>query len=318
MSYLATTLKVLSDPTRLRILRMLSREELSVGELARVIAMSQSRVSNHLKVLRESAMLEERREGASVRVRLATGKGLPDELWTAIEPRLADLEECQDDLERLTRVLDERRQRTREYFDRVAQDWDVLGSDFRRGTARWRAVSQLVPRHVVAADLGCGTGYVTRALLQRMDRVICVDHSSKMLDEARKSLEAYADRVEFRPGELEELPLADEEVDAVFCNMVFHHVPDVVAALREIKRVLKPGGRMVVTDLLPHRESWMNEEMADLRLGLDPMEFARQAQKAGFQDVVAEDLNDCYVVKDPAGKTVDLAMFLVAGRRVQP
>jgi ArsR family transcriptional regulator len=311
---LTTTLKVLADPTRLRILGLLAREELSVGELARAVAMSQSRVSNHLKVLRECGMLEERREGASVLVRLARGSEVIDDLWGAIESRLESVEGRANDLERLERVLDERRRRSREFFDRVAPEWDLLGSEFKRGLARWRALSCLIPDELVVADVGCGTGYMARALVRVASRVICIDHSEAMLAQAKTRLARDAAKVDFRVGELDRLPLADGEVDAVFANLVLHHVPDVLAALREMRRALKAGGRLVVTDLLPHKEVWMTEAMADLRLGLDATELKSRVEKAGFVDVVADEIEDHYVVEGPAGQKAELPLLLIHAR----
>jgi len=313
-SALTTTLKVLADPTRLRILGLLAQEELSVGELARAVAMLQSRVSNHLKVLRECGMLEERREGASVLVRLARGTGVPDDLWSAIESRLESVDGRANDLKRLERVLDDRRERSREFFDRVAPEWDLLGSEFKRGLVRWRALSCLIPDGLVVADVGCGTGYMARALVRVADRVVCIDHSEAMLEQAKSRLAADLARVEFRVGELDRLPLADGEVDAVFANLVLHHVPDVLAALREMRRALKPGGRLVVTDLLPHKESWMTEAMADLRLGLDATELKSRVEKAGFVDARADEIEDAYVVEGPAGRKAELPLLLIHAR----
>jgi len=314
---LTTLLKVLADPTRLRILGLVAQEELSVGELARAVAMLQSRVSNHLKVLRECGMLEERREGASVLVRLARGDGVPEDLWAAIESRLAAIDGRANDLRRLGVLLDERRKKSREFFDRVAPEWDLVGSEFKRGLARWRAVGSLVPHGLVVADVGCGTGYMARALVRVAARVICIDHSSAMLEQARARLAEPADqagRVEFRVGEVDRLPLADGEVDAVFASLVLHHVPDVLAALREMRRALKPGGRLVITDLLPHKEAWMTEAMADLRLGLDATELKSRVEKAGFDDAVVDLIEDAYVVEGPAGRKAELPLFLIHAR----
>jgi len=311
---LANLLKVLADPTRLRILALLAREELSVGELARAVAMLQSRVSNHLKVLRECGMLEERREGSSVLVRFSRGQGIPDDLWGAVECRLGSIDGSGNDLKRLAQVLELRRKRSREYFDRVAPEWDVAGHAFKRGLARWRALSCLIPRGLVVADVGCGTGYMARALVRVAERVICVDHSAAMLEQAKARLAAHAERVEFRQGELDRLPLRDGEVDAVFASLVLHHVPDLFAALRESRRVLAPGGLFVVTDLLPHNESWMTEAMADLRLGLDATELRSRLEKAGFVDVVVDEVEDSYVVDRPEGRKVELPLLLIHAR----
>lgn len=318
---LTTLLKVLADPTRLRLLGLLAREELSVGELARAVAMSQSRVSNHLKVLRESRLLAERREGAHVHVQLARGAALPEDLWSAIEQRLAGIDGRADDLARLDDVLEERRRRSRAYFDRVAPEWDVVGSAFARGAARWRALACLVPDELVVADVGCGTGSMTRLLARSAARVVAIDHSDAMLARAQANLTEHAPdraaRVEFRRGELDRLPLADGEVGAIFASLVLHHVPDLFAALREMRRALAPGGRLVVTDLLPHKEAWMAEAMADARLGLDATDLKSRAEKAGFSAVEVEPADDAYVVEAPGGRRVELPLFLLHARVAQ-
>lgn len=313
-THLTALLKILSDPTRLRLLGLLAREELQVGELARAVAMSPSRVGNHLKVLREARLLDERREGAHVRVRLARGGALPDDLWGAIEGRLATVEGSADDLARLAEVLDERRRKSRAFFDRVAPEWDVVGSAFQHGLLRWRALACLVERGLVVADVGCGTGYLARVLVRFADKVIAIDHSAAMLARARENLAAAGDRVELRQGELDRLPLQDGEVDAIFASLVLHHVPDVLGALREMRRALKPGGRLVVADLLPHKEAWMSETMADLKLGLDAIELKSRAEKVGFVDVEADRIDDAYVVEGPGGRRAELPMFLLNAR----
>ncbi len=311
---LTTILKVLADPTRLRLLGLLAREELSVTELARAVAMSQSRVSNHLKLLREHQLLDERREGAYVLVRLARGPALPEDLWAAIETRLSAVEGRADDLARLEKVLDDRRKRSRAFFDRAAAEWDVVGSEFQRGLVRWQALACLVDRDLVVADVGCGTGYIARALVRVAERVICIDHSAAMLEQARANLASQNAHVELRQGELDHLPLADGEVDAVFASLVLHHVPDVVAALREMRRALKPGGRLIITDLLPHKETWMSDTMADLRLGFDATDLKSRVEKAGFVAVEIEGVEDAYVVDGPGGKKTELPLFLIHAR----
>jgi ArsR family transcriptional regulator len=314
---LQSLLKLLADPTRLRLLGLLAQEELQVGELARAVAMSQSRVSNHLKVLRESGLLEERREGAHVLVRLARDGALPDDLWTAIEARLHLVEGRADDLTRLAQVQDDRRRRSRAFFDRVAPEWDAVGSSFAHGLVRWRALQSLVEPELVVADVGCGTGYLSRVLVRVAERVIAIDHSQAMLARAREDLVSpagAAPRIEFRQGELDRLPLADGEVDAVFASLVLHHVPDLLAALREMRRALRPGGRLVLIDLLPHKEAWMAESFADLKPGLDPVDLRSRVEKAGFTEAAIEAIEDRHVVMGPAGKRAELPLFLLEAR----
>jgi ArsR family transcriptional regulator len=307
-------LRVLGDPTRLRILALLAQAELAVGELARALGMSQSRVSNHLKILRESDLLEERREGSFSFCRLHVPEGAPGDLWRALSPGLEALEERQADNRRLAAVLADRAD-SRSFFDRIAGDWDLIGSDFARGTGRLEALSCLVPSELVVADVGCGTGFLARALARRAARVICIDTSVAMLDKARENLRDVLAALEFRPGAMEALPLRDGEVDAAFAHMVLHHLADVATGLREMARGVKPGGQVVCVELLPHHESWMHETMADTRLGLDPAALHNDFRAAGLADVEREMLDDAYVVEHPSGRKISLPLFLMRGRR---
>jgi ubiquinone/menaquinone biosynthesis C-methylase UbiE/DNA-binding transcriptional ArsR family regulator len=310
-------LRVLGDPTRLRILALLAQAELAVGELARALGMSQSRVSNHLKILRDADLLVERRAGSFSYCRLNVPTGAPGDLWRALSPGLEALDERKADNRRLAAVLADRAD-SRSFFDRIAGDWDLIGSDFARGTGRLEAISCLAPRGLVVADVGCGTGYLSRALARRVARVICVDTSAAMLDKARENLRGVPAALEFRPGSMEQLPLADGEVDAAFAHMVLHHLTDMAAGLREMVRVVRPGGEVVCVELLPHHESWMHDSMADTRLGVDPAALAADFRSAGLPDPEHEILDDAYLVEHPSGRKISLPLFLMRGRRAAP
>ncbi len=307
-------LKSLSDPTRLRILTLLCDAELSVSELARAMAMSQPRISNHIKLLRDAGMLVERREGSFLYLLPSLGDGLPEDLWNALRQRVEELRERAADESRLRRVLQSRRNKSREFFDRVAKDWDQIGQGFARGVALHQALHALTPPGLVVADVGCGTGSMARALVRVAHKVICIDHSRAMLEEARKRLEPFLDRVEFRPGEVDRLPLEDQEVDAVFASMVMHHVPDLKLVLREFRRALKSGGTLVIIDLLPHEEEWLTEHLADLRMGLDPNALRDLAVKAGFDPVEIDRVDDSYVVEADGNRRAELPVFVLSGR----
>lgn len=332
-------LKVLADPTRLRALALLASDELSVGELSRALAMAQSRVSNHLRILREHDLLLERRAGTSTFLRAAFMSAGPEapalRLWHAVFPDLDEIPEHESDRLRLQSVLAERHSDDREFFDRMAGDWDKVGSLFQSGEARQRAAVHLLPAGLVLADLGCGTGYVARALTGLCDRLICVDRSEGMLAEAERRM-APARRagtsVEFKRGELDALPLADSELDGAVAAMVLHHLPELNPALREMHRVIKPGGTLSIIELMPHRESWMHAELGDRHLGLDPTEVQSALQRAGFDDVRVEPLEDryCPTPGDPTpnnggssgtverdrgnSAAVSLPLYLVRGR----
>ena len=309
-----SSLRVLGDPTRLRLLALLAQAELSVGEIARALAMGQSRISNHLKILREADLIAERHEGPYTFCRLVLPEGPAGDLWRALEPSLADLEAREADDRRLAQVLADRGD-SRAFFDRIAGDWDLIGSDFARGTGRVEMLGALVPPSLVVADVGCGTGYLARALARRVARVICIDTSAAMLDQAREKLADLDGRVEYRLGAVETLPLTDGEVDAACAHMVLHHLHDPRRGLAEMTRVVRPGGTVACVELLPHNEAWMHAAMADTRLGLDPHQLAADFRAAGLADVAHELLDDAYVVEHPGGRRVTLPLFLIRGRR---
>lgn len=322
-------LRLLGDGTRLRILALLERQELSVGELSRALGLAQSRVSNHLRVLREADLLLERRVGpASFLAFAPEGPRAPDSdallvarLWPALRTELSGSREHAQDLERLGAVLAERRTRSAEFFDRVAGQWDTIGTDFATGQARQRLIAGLLPPGWVVGDLGCGTGYLARALVGLAGRIVCVDRSEGMLEEARRQLEPLPPGValELRRGELDALPIADRELDAALCGMVLHHLADRRPFLSEARRALRPGGTLCVLELFPHREEWLHEAQGDLHLGLDPRVVTDDLARAGFEDLRLETLEDRYRPRpsadEPDRPRADLALYLVRGRR---
>ncbi len=316
-------LKVLSDPVRLRILALLEREELSVGELARALDLAQSRVSNHLRVLREGDWLLERRMGTSTLLRSVTaqeepaGDGLGARLWATLRQELATLSGHEADLSRLTEVLAERRQQSTEFFDAVAGEWEKRGALFENGQARQRAVASLLDSGLVLADLGCGTGYMARALGSFAGRLICIDPSPGMLQEAQGRLKNLPEstEVEFRLGDFDRLPLESDELDGAVSGMVLHHLEQPDPALREMFRVIRPGGRAVVLELAPHKEHWMHKELGDRHLGLEASDVLEAMRRAGFEDLHIDPLEDRYCPTNSAEtKPVSLPLYIVRGR----
>ena len=324
-------LKLLSDGTRLRILGLIEREELSVGELSRALEMAQSRVSNHLRLLRENGLLAERHAGTSVYLRLApfqgsnghgsNGSGFAGRLWSTLRAELDSLPEHAADLVRLEAVLAERRGSGEEFFDRLSGDWDKIAVHFETGQARERAVSHLLPSEFTVADLGCGTGYMAAARLGRCARLICVDSSQGMLEQAQQRLGRAPrhTRVEFRRGRLDQLPIEDGELDGVVAGMVLHHLPELDRPLEEMARALRPGGTAVVLELAPHREAWMRAEMGDRHLGLESADVVAAFRRAGFEDVAVDPVRDRYRprrAEDQEGEpTAALSLYVVRGRR---
>ena len=313
LNLLYVALKLLADPTRLRLVALLSAEELAVQELESITDLGQSRISNHLSLLKRSGLVLERREGTWSFHRLAplssVGPLTPELFAGAIEPFVAS-DVGRSDAQALERIREQRREHSRRRHDELATSWSRLGQEFELGTLRAEATAAVVPAGLVVVDLGCGAGYLTSYLLGRGFSVIAVDHSRAMLDQAREHLSGA---VEFRRGELDRLPLQDREADAAVANLVWHHLADMDRVAVEVFRVLRPGGRLAITDLLPHDEDWMRQQMGDHRLGLPPGQVIACLARAGFKNLAWERVKDRYLVRGP--QKASLPLFLVHGMR---
>ncbi len=297
-------LRLLADPTRLRILSALTPEELAVNEIADALDMGQPRVSNHLRLLREAGALKGRREGSWTFYRNALPER-PDRkpLWQAVETAVRGDPAFAADAERRRAVLERRRARSRAHFAASP----VGGASFSLGCLREEALGALAPEGWTVVDAGCGDGYLTELLAARFANVIAVDHAPERLAAARERLKGRP--VDFRLGEVDALPVAAASVDAVFLGLVLHHVPELAPALREARRVLRPGGRLVVLDIAPHAEESLREKLGDLRLGLDPDRLMAELSGAGFANVRRLPVRD----KLKAGPRRNLDLILVTG-----
>jgi SAM-dependent methyltransferase len=299
--------KTLADPTRLRILALLEREELAVQELMEVLGMAQSRVSRHLGILRDAAVVRDRRDGTFVLYQLALPASGP---WRAAwEVAARDLRRdpaSERDQAALARVVEARSSRSRSFFDAVGPEWDALRKVWSDDLLRARAVGRLVPEGLRAVDVGTGTGVLAQELSRLGVRVVAVDRSSRMLDAARARIDAAgATNIELRAGDASALPLADGEVDAAFAHMVLQYLPAPGEALREMARVVRPGGRVVVADFSRHERAWMREELGVLRLGFDEEEVAGFFRAAGLDDFRFEE-------QPPAARGADLPATFIA------
>jgi ArsR family transcriptional regulator len=276
--------KTFSDPTRVRILALLEREELAVQELMDVLGMAQSRVSRHLAILREAGLVDDRRDGTYVFYRfVAPGPGPWQDAWALVSRTLQRDPTGERDLAALSQVMDARAARTRSFFDSVGPEWDALRKVFNDDALRARAIARLVTPGLRVADVGTGTGILAAELARLGLRVIAVDNSARMLDAARAKLaaEAGAD-VELRRGEASVLPLADGEVDAALAHMVLHYLPSPADAVREMARVVAPGGSVVLVDFVRHAHEWMRQELGVAWLGFEPDEIAGWCAEAGL------------------------------------
>jgi ArsR family transcriptional regulator len=277
-------LAAMGDLARWRVLALLEREELGVGEVARTLQVPQSTASRHLKALLDGGWVARRSEGPSGLYRLA-GAAMPEEarmLWELARPALERHPEASQDLKRLASVMADRKMDSRSFFGRLGGEW----SEVRRGLFGDRvtalALLDLLDPEWTVADLGCGTGEASQLLAPSVRRVIAIDRERSMLEAARKRL-AGASNVEFREGALESLPLRDGEADAAVIMLVLHHVPDPAAVLREAVRGVRPGGGTLVVDLVPHDRRAYAASMGHLHMGFSKSELEQMARSAGVQ-----------------------------------
>ncbi|HLE85344.1 MAG TPA: metalloregulator ArsR/SmtB family transcription factor [Thermoanaerobaculia bacterium] len=277
-------LNVLADATRGRLLLVLEGQELTVSELCSVLQMPQSTVSRHLKVLVDDGWLEVRPEGTS-RFYLLEGDRLDKsrrKLWRAVRGELADLPAATQDAQRLASVLAARASGSREFFRASAGEWDRLRRELFGRQAGPAALLGLLDPELVVGDLGCGTGAVSAALAPFVAKVVAVDGSPAMLAAARERLAGSA-TVELRAGELEELPVADGELDAAVLHLVLHHLAEPGRALAEVGRALRPGGRLLVVDMSPHERQEYRQELGHVWLGIDRRQLGRWCEAAGLE-----------------------------------
>lgn len=273
----------LADPTRARLLLALERRELAVSELCSALALPQSTVSRHLKVLGDGGWVEARREGTSRHYSLAPERLAPAalRLWKLVKEEVAATAPAAADAERLRRVLAERRARSQEFFASAAGRWDRLRRELFGLQSELPLLLGLLDETWTVGDLGCGTGRATELLAPFVGRVVAVDHSGAMLDEARRRVEG-SPNVELRQGEIENLPLEDGELDAALLVLVLHHLADPAEALAEVGRVLAPGGRLLLVDLAPHDRQEFREEMGHVWLGFEQEQLSSWLAQAGF------------------------------------
>jgi ubiquinone/menaquinone biosynthesis C-methylase UbiE len=201
------------------------------------------------------------------------------------------------------------------YFEEIGAAWDQLRSGFFSDEVRERAVSVAeVSEKSLAADLGAGTGFITEALLAKGARVIAVDQSPAMLDALRAKF-PLPERVETRVGTADALPLNTASVDYVFANMYLHHVDDPPSAIAEMMRILRPGGRAVVTDLDTHDFEFLRTEQHDRWLGFDRADIERWFRDAGLQNVSVDCVGENCCSESPDGTAAAISIFLASGTK---
>ncbi|RJP29372.1 MAG: methyltransferase domain-containing protein [Candidatus Omnitrophota bacterium] len=278
--------KALSDETRLRILWLLDTHELSVNDMVEILGSTQSRVSRHLTVLKEADFLDSRREGTWIYYRKAEKEKMTPEIeqaWNLLHEWAIDREEANLDREKVREVLQNKRNRSRTFFGKHASRWDAIRATLCSELVTLQALEALIPPDLTVVDVGTGTGQLLLPLAKVVQKVIGIDHSPQMLKLAKQNAQKLAIRnVEFRLGEIDELPLHDAEVDAAFACLVLHHAPDPAKAIQELARVVKPRGCVIIVDLQKHADEWMRDELADLWLGFEKNDMQRWFTNAGL------------------------------------
>ena len=305
---LTDRLAALAEPIRLRMCRLLELQELSVGEVAKVVQLPQSTVSRHLKVLTGGGWTQKRSEGTATMYRLLLDD-LPDEaraLWVTVRAQMAADPHAEDDGRRLKAVLAERRPDSLAFFGRVAGEWtrlrrELFGSEF---TAR--ALLALLPSEWRVADFGCGTGDAAEMLAPYVREMVLIDQSEPMLKAARECLREH-ENVRYLRARAQSTGLEDGSVDAATCLLVLHHLEEPGEVVREMARVVRPGGKVLLVDTVEHDRSIYRHTMGHVHLGFSPERVSGFLREAGL-----ERPSVLILPSDPEGRGPDLLVAVAS------
>jgi ArsR family transcriptional regulator len=265
---------------------VLERHELTVSELCTILQLPQSTVSRHLKTLTDAGWLVSRRDGTSRYYTLALDElsQATRRLWLLLRDQVSATTGADQDARRLKGVLARRQTTSQEFFASAAGRWDRLREELFGRASYLQALLGLLDDRWIVGDLGCGTGQTAAALAPFVAKVLAVDRSGDMLQAARRRLRD-AHNVEVRRGDLEALPIEDASLDAATLLLVLHHLPDPGAVMAEARRVLKPGGRLLICDMLPHDREEYRQQMGHVWLGFGEDHMRRLFAGAGFENV---------------------------------
>jgi len=313
----------LGDPTRTRTLLLLDGHELTVTELCGIMQLPQSTVSRHLKALADGGWITSRAEGTSNLYTMSrppsnAGRGRVDardavepaarRLWQLVREQIATGPAAAQDHRRLQAAIAARRTKSQEFFSSSAGQWDRLRDEQFGDRFHLSALAAFADPAWTVGDLGCGTGQVSAAVAPFVTRVIAVDGSTAMLQAAKKRLHGIGN-VELRRGELEALPIDAATLDAATLMLVLHHVPEPERAIGDVARVVKPGGRVLVVDMLPHDRESYRQQMGHVWLGFGEAQVQALLTGGGFTDVRIVGLPPDRRAKGPA-------LFAATARRL--
>ena len=283
MASIVKSLRLLADPTRLRLLLLLQQEELSVVEIQEILGMGQSRISASLGMLRRQGLVLDRRVGKNIYYAAVPTAMAP--LRGAVAAAVAELAEGERDRQALQLVLNKRRDRAADYFDKLAGKFGRTYVPGRSWQALAHGLLRLMPPMIIA-DMGAGEGTLSQLLARTAKKVIAIDNSQKMVEYgARIAKENGYANLEYRLGDLEEPPIDSESVDVVLFSQALHHAARPQRAVESAFRILKPGGRILVLDLASHTYEQAKELYAHVWLGFSGVELHAMLEKAGFGDL---------------------------------
>lgn len=277
-------LSVLAEPTRSRILLVLDRNEMTVTELCIVLQLPQSTVSRHLKLLADDGWLVARGDGTSRFYKMVANR-LDDatkDLWMLVRAQMATAPSASEDQRRADRVMQKRRLLAVQFFRGSSNIWDTMRADMIGVRSDLLALLDLLDDTWVVGDLGCGTGQLSEAVAPCVARVIGVDESGPMLNAARERLKDH-ENVELREGTIESLPIDDATLDVALLFLVAHFITDPSKVMTEIRRVLKPGGKLLIVDLMSHDRVEYVVQLGHVWQGFDGEQVKEWLMDAGFE-----------------------------------
>ena len=281
MSSILKSLKLLSDPTRIRILLLLADESLNVAELQEILGMGQSRISTQLSQLRQEGLVTSSRSGKNNVYTMSAS----DALMLVARQAADEIPEVAADTQTLAHILRKRRDSARAYFDTLA---GKFGRSYVPGRS-WKSLAEAMLKilnYKVVADMGAGEGTLAQLLAPRAEKVIAIDNSPKMVEFGQILAKEHGlNNLEYRLGDIEEPPIDDATVDLTIFSQALHHAEHPERAIASAYRILAPGGTLVILDLLQHSFDQARDLYADTWLGFSEVELFKMMEKAGFKNI---------------------------------
>lgn len=276
-------LKAIADETRLRMIRLLHKEELNVQEICEILQMPQPRVSRHLATLKQVNLVSDRRDGTRMYYSLSSLDSDMLVLKSYIESICS---QGHSDLERLSLIVAKRAEISLEFASDMAEHWDEISADLHSPLASMFSIAALTPRGLTVADLGSGTGIMLPLLSKFASKVYSVDHSEQMIDMAKKRCDQLGiQNVEYICSDLNDVSGKVIDSDALLLHFVLHQVASPSSLLKDLKSSLKPSGRIVVVDQMKHEDENVRRKYGSLWLGFEEEQLTRWFTEAGYTDI---------------------------------